>query len=167
MKESFGGILNLVLIVVFLLVVMGSLGLVVSYTKAFRMKNNVISRLEQYEGTSCFDANPGKTMCYERILQDAEKLGYSPTVQLSCPNGFKNAGDYFCYAEREGSYKDFKYKNYNYDGSSSQASASCKTRYFDVITQVDINIPIINKIMGMSFFQINGSTRTIVTSTCH
>ena len=41
MKDAFGGILNLVFIVVFLLLVIGVLGLVVSYTKAFKMKNEI------------------------------------------------------------------------------------------------------------------------------
>ena len=46
MKDAFGGILNLVLIVVFLLLIEGILGLVVNYSKAFRMKNTVISAIE-------------------------------------------------------------------------------------------------------------------------
>ena len=55
MRDGFGGILNIVFIVIFLLIVEGVLGLVVNYTKAFKMKNNVISMIEQYEAAGCFE----------------------------------------------------------------------------------------------------------------
>ena len=45
MKVAFGGILNLALVVVFLMIVSGVLGLTVSYTKAFNFKNYVISTI--------------------------------------------------------------------------------------------------------------------------
>ena len=56
MKDAFGGILNLVLIVVFLLLIEGILGLVVNYSKAFRMKNTVISAIERFRGYGCFSS---------------------------------------------------------------------------------------------------------------
>ena len=46
MKDAFGGILNLAFLAVFLLLVMGILGLIVNYTKAFRMKNFTIDYIE-------------------------------------------------------------------------------------------------------------------------
>ena len=58
MRDAFGGIVNIVLVAIFLVIVSGILGLVVNYTKAFRMKNAVISTIEQYEGAdSCFTEN--------------------------------------------------------------------------------------------------------------
>ena len=48
MKDAFGGIVNIVLVAIFLVIISGILGLVVNYTKAFRMKNAVISAIEQY-----------------------------------------------------------------------------------------------------------------------
>ena len=59
MRDAFGGIVNIVLVAIFLVIVSGILGLVVNYTKAFRMKNTVISAIEQYEGADgCFEKNP-------------------------------------------------------------------------------------------------------------
>ena len=128
MKEAFGGILNLVLIVTFLLIVMGVLGLTVSYSKAFRMKNKVISRIEQYEGsTSCFSPD-GK--CFEMIKQDAAQLGYSPSIALSCDNNMEN---YFCYnvytvSDETGNQirKKYKFKNYSYDGTTTEEILACE-----------------------------------------
>lgn len=143
MKDAFGGILSLAIIVVFLVIVMGVLGLTVSYTKAFKMKNNVITRIEQYEGFGCFI--PSGT-CYQRILEDAKSIGYSPVVQLNCATGYINVSNYFCFKQAS---EEIIEKN------------DIKYTHYDVSTQVDINIPIINKIMGMEFFQVSGSTRNV------
>lgn len=137
MKDAFGGILNLALISVFLLIVSGVLGLTVNYTKAFRMKNVVISTIEQYEGYGCF--SNGSTDCKDKIKDGAEKLGYHP-VNVNCKGYTGRIDDLFCYKEQE---------------------ANGHNKYYSIVTQVDINIPIINKIMGLSFFQVHGDTRVI------
>ena len=43
MRDAFGGVANLVIIVVFLTLVSGYLAFNVNYTKAFRVKNKIIS----------------------------------------------------------------------------------------------------------------------------
>ena len=48
----------------------------------------------------------------------------------------------------------------------SRVSNNKKNAYYNywkfrIITQVDIDIPIINKIMGLYFFQVKGDTRKI------
>ena len=53
MKEAYGGIFNLVFLVVFLVIVISLLGLTVSYTKAFKMKDRIIAVIEEYEGSGC------------------------------------------------------------------------------------------------------------------
>lgn len=155
MKDAFGGIFNLAIISVFLVVVMGILGLTVNYTKAFRAKNIIISSIEQYgTGSTCF--NKGEP-CFEKIKSELESIAYRPH-SISCPSsgtdGISNwygaprdaTGQneiLYCYAEKD-SYQD-KRKVVHFS--------------FRVVTQVDIDIPIINKIMGMYFFQVKGDTR--------
>ena len=51
MRDAYGGIMNIVLLVTFFLIVEGVLGLIVGYTKAFKMKNIVISTVEEYEAS--------------------------------------------------------------------------------------------------------------------
>ena len=141
MKDAFGGILNLVFIVVFLLLVIGVLGLVVSYTKAFKMKNEVISTIERYEGTGCvtqtldFDVN---SECISKIKESAKSLAYS-TSFINCPSGFTSMDGVYCYlASKKGDYLTVR-----------------------VITQVDIDLPIINIVFGFSIFQVAGDTHRI------
>ena len=50
MRDAFGGIVNLSMIVIFLVLVCGYLAFNVNYTKAFRVKNYIITTMEQYEG---------------------------------------------------------------------------------------------------------------------
>ncbi len=147
MKDAFGGIMNIFFIAVFLVIVEGILGLVVNYSKAFRMKNIVISSIERYEGHGCFsDQAVGDTDCRNLIKEGAKSIGYHP-VNISCPGAVGGEQKYelsdsiFCYRREDSPSKN----NYVYN----------------IITQVDINIPIINKIMGMSFFQVHGDTRVI------
>ena len=52
MRDAFGGLVNIVIIVVFLVLVSGLLAFNVNYTKAYRVKNKIITTLEQYEGVS-------------------------------------------------------------------------------------------------------------------
>ncbi len=142
MKDAFGGILNIVLIAIFLLIVEGVLGLAVNYTKAFKMKNAVISFYEKYQGI-CWEG----TDCFAKIEEEAKRIGYSKMTDLHCYDDKDtgapavNVGDYFCYVRNDSNSK----KNYVYT----------------IETQVDINIPIINKIMGLSFFRAHGDTRVI------
>jgi len=141
LKDAFGGIVNIVLVAIFLVIISGILGLVVNYTKAFRMKNVVISTIEQYEGASgCFDESGG---CAQRIIEKSKTFGYHPTnLDDSCRrNGYEPAYNLFCYKRND--------------------SDSGKKYIFTVVTQVDIDIPIINRIMGLSIFQVHGDTRAI------
>ena len=139
MKDAFGGILSIVLIAVFLVIVSGILGLVVNYSKAFRMKNYIITTIEQYDGASgCFGKGTGSSKCETNIRNYASQLGYHPDPSaLRCPNNYSKAFDMYCYYEDP--------ENYSYT----------------VITQVDINIPIINQIAGLSIFQVHGDTRSV------
>ena len=47
--------MNIVLIAFFLIIVEGILGLAVNYSKAFKMKNLVISTFEKYEAAGCVE----------------------------------------------------------------------------------------------------------------
>lgn len=155
MKDAFGGILNIILIALFLIIVEGILGFVVSYTKAFRMKNYVISAIEQYEAIGCLKSDKSDSACKKKIKEDAKRIGYSP-VSLNCPNKtgakYENVENLFCINAGEIS------SNKNSDWYSST-----KPTTYRIITQVDLNFPIINKIMGLSFFQVSGDTRVIET----
>jgi hypothetical protein len=133
MKDAFGGIMNLALMVVFLVIAIGILALTVSYAKAFRMKNFVISTVEQYEGIKCDSAD---SACYNRIVEKAKSIGYHP-AKMTCDKG-TNVGNYYCIEKKQ----------------SDKGGI-----YYTVQTQVDINFPIVNKALGISVFQVSGDTK--------
>lgn len=143
MKDAYGGIFNVVFIVIFLVIVIGVLGFVVSYTKAFRMKNAIISVIEEYEGSGCYPEISGGSFdsaCRKKIKEKAKSLNYNP-VALNCSgSGIYKAGDFYCY---------------------SMEKKSGDTAVFRVITQVDVGFPVIENIMGFRFFQVTGDTKII------
>lgn len=145
MRDAFGGILSLVLIALFFVIVEGILGFVVNYSKAFKMKNNVISVIEQYEASGCFEKSK-ETGCLNKITEGANRIGYSPT-SLHCSRDYTNVRGLFCY-------KALKVTNKKYYSSNNVKS-------YRIITQVDLDFPIVNKIMSLEFFQVSGDTKVI------
>ena len=144
MKDAFGGILNLGLLAVFLLLVMGILGLIVNYTKAFKMKNITIDTIERYEG-SC---RKNTDACIKKIEESAKAISYSPTIE-TCPSGFKNMDGYFCLkAEGLSSYSEDAYK----------IGVPC---VYTVITQSDVSLPIIETVLSFRIFQVTGNTEVV------
>lgn len=144
MKEAYGGIVSLVFISIFLVIVISVLGLVVSYTKAFKMKDRIISVIEEYEGSGCYPELSGgssSTACKERITDAAKELGYSPS-EIKCSGDLTRSDDnLYCY--------------------SMERLTGTNKAVFKVVTQVDISFPIIDKIMGFRFFQVSGDTEAI------
>ena len=159
MKESYGGILNIVFIVFFLVLIEGIFGFIVSYTKAFKMKNSIISVIEKYEGSGCAleirSSSVGESACRTEIVNEANKLSYSPP-SIKCPNGTtlaKYRGKaLYCYSISE---KTLERKLSN--GRKVKKTGDV----YKVITQVDISIPLINQIMGLRFFSVSGDTKII------
>ena len=147
MQDAFGGIVNIFLILIFLVIVEGILAFAVSYTKAFRMKNFVISTIEQYEGGSGCFVQKEETACKEKIKSHASIIAYKPTT-LNCHNNQISVDGLFCVDPN------------GYDCAGPHDN-SAQSRCYRITTQVDINLPIVNKIMGLEFFQVSGDTRTI------
>ncbi|MBE6157420.1 MAG: hypothetical protein E7160_01345 [Firmicutes bacterium] len=147
MRDAFGGIVNISMIVVFLVIVSGYLAFNVSYTKAFRVKNKIITTIEQYEGLCDEDSD-----CAKIIDEYIRNIGYSPYTNITVkPNGCTpvhtpndNGNGY--YIARCGGTDDIDNKKV----------------YYKVITFIDINIPIINQVMsGMHIFEVSGNTKLI------
>lgn len=151
MRDAFGGLMNIVIIVFFLVLVSGYLAFNVNYTKAFRVKNKIISTLEEYEG----NCNQGST-CDTKILEYMKTLGYSTAdPSLSGKRCVENSS------------ATWKCMNKGYCVCEVDAAAATndtkKRVYFKVVTQINIDIPIINKIMpGLRVFQVSGDTKPIV-----
>ncbi|MBR2246993.1 MAG: hypothetical protein IKG58_04080 [Bacilli bacterium] len=156
MRDAFGGIINISMIVVFLIIVSGYLAFNVSYTKAFRVKNKIITTIEQYEGK----CKPGDT-CANVIKAYTDKIGYHP-------GDFTANVDDGCSlihspSDQEGYFIEQCPASGNRSESTSTSYINDNERYyFKVETAIQIDIPIINKVMtNLKVFRMGGSTKLI------
>ncbi len=163
MRDALGGIVNIQMILIFIAVVSGYLAFSVNYTKAFRVKDYIINKLEEYETHTHNNAN-------QEMSAYADKVGYSgPTGGVAT-----NVCDYQDGSAGKVSGKNVAQDPQNrfaicmYEGaptSKKDKEGNCYKRvYYRVVTFINIDIPVINKIMaGMSFFRIEGESNLIQT----
>ena len=147
MRDAFGGLMNMVIIVVFLVLVSGYLAFNVNYTKAFRVKNKIITTIEQYEG-ACEPGNPSNK-CNQVIKDYMQSVGYNASsLQIN---------DYEC---------NDSYCIKRIEAETDAGNVDLKKKvYYKVTTAIVIDIPIINKIMPqLSIFQVSGTTKAFVPS---
>lgn len=143
MKEAYGGILNIFFIAVFLVIVSGILAFIVTYTKAFKMKNIVISTVEQYEGSGC---TSDSSSCFARIEERAKNIKFSPSDTLTCPSNYTEVGGLYCIGKPVGSVTK------NVDGTS---------KHYNIIVKINFYFPILSKFFGFNVFQVSGDTESI------
>lgn len=143
MRDSIGGVVNIMFIGVFLLVVSAYLALSVSYNKAFRVKNKIIKILEQHDGLT--------DSAKQEISEQMRQIGYNQddSFMMKCGKDVNGA------------------KTYNYHCENGYCVAwvpqggDVVAGYYRVATSIVINIPILNRISGISTFTVSGDTITI------
>lgn len=144
MRDAYGGIVNITFIVAFMVIVSGYLAFSVNYNKAFRVKNKIISAIEECEGIT----ESNDDCAHKEIEGYMNQVGYSVPGNFSingwtCP---QNKG--YCYRE-----------NTVTEGGRELGTGKS---YYSVATAVNIDIPIINRILpNMKIFQVSGNTKTI------
>lgn len=148
MRDALGGTVNIVIIVVFIVIVLGYLAFNVNYTKAFRMKNKIISTYENFHGCT------GE--CQNIIKDYADKIGYKPDIER-CPDNLNavplgSGSTYFCQAV-------FKVnKNVNEDDVILPDEG--KKVYYKIATKISADIPIIKSFVGdLRVFWTFGDTK--------
>ena len=171
MRESIGSalLLNIMLVIVGVI----SLFLIssIAYSKAFKVKNRIISIIEKYDG-DCFGLATGSNptdACYAEIEEQLNDMGYSSNISQKCPTikpaNPSGTGAKWVNVKRV-------YPNNNYDSghrycvykytlcSETYGSAckgdSTKTNYYKVITFMHFDIPIIGQFLE---FQVSGETK--------
>lgn len=152
MHDAIGGVVNLVIIVVFMIIVSGYLAFNVNYTKAFRVKNKIITYFEQYEG-NCTNQN---SVCVKLIDDYMAKIGYDRDQNFCSIDPELSRDGYTCV-------NGFGYKKI--EGINENGLSDQKKYYYKIVTQITIDFPIINKVMqGMKTFKIRGDTKTFIVS---
>ena len=164
MREAIGGAMTIQIIVIFMLLINAYLAFSVSYTRAFKMKNQVINIIENNEGyptneavTGCTTDNPEGTIC--QIVSYINQIGYNgddyPVRDNGCPSTAKGKQFGICIIPHK---KDVT--------GNSTAAQTYSGIYYTVYTYININIPVINNLFkGIpNIFRIQGETNTIYSS---
>ena len=165
MRDALGGIVNIQMILIFIAIVSGYLAFSVNYTKAFRVKDFIISRLEEYENYKTFEDREVKEKINNYIL----KVGYNGPDEIpadACKNtdsdkeGILREGNGYAICE----YEALPTKKIG-DGPDGKPVEQCYKRvYYRVVTYINVDIPVVNKIMSsFKFFRIEGESRLIFT----
>ena len=163
MRDAVGGAVNLVMIVVFMTIVSGYMAFNVSYMKAFKVKNKIISTVEEFDGQCNVDSD-----CDKIIKDYMRRIGYNvssmTTNDVSHYVGTAtdyNTNQYQKMGKVECPDSQYCIVEYYEDNSSAK-----KYHFYKVFTRVTMDIPIINHIMeGFRFFQVTGDTKRMIMTT--
>ena len=145
MSDAIGGVVNIALIVFFIIAIASYMAFNVNYEKAFNVKNEIVSLYEEYKG-NC------DSECKEKIKAYEDKIGYG-NMKLTEKS-------------KEKCFNQYGYCIKGVQAKKNSSSKSVKNEYiqycyFNIRTQVLIDIPIIDNLMGLEVFQVTGQTRTI------
>ena len=147
MRDGIGSVVMITIIIVFIVCASSYLAFNVNYTKAFRMKNKIISIYEDYNGVCTSE-------CEDEIYQYSLDLGYHPAT-LDCNSYDAKPIDSPLYCVK----KINVFKEYDHDGTGTIINDKVGTHYYKIVTKININIPIFDNIFGMKFLYINGDTK--------
>lgn len=153
MRDAISGALTLQIILIFMIIINCYLAFSVNYTKAFRVKNEILSIIEKNEGLTC----SAMDQINDFMLKNNYKMNDEFTDWCT-DNGYSvadaDAGS-FCY----------KYQKVDVQGTSNEDS-KYKSAYYTVATFVNVDIPLINNIIPVAgnLFLVKGETSQIYSS---
>lgn len=167
MRDALGGTFNIMFVAVFITLISGYLAFSVSYSKAFKVKNKIISIIEQYQG---YDSPEKQKVVNEKIEAYLDEIGYNRDIdraesqrranQLKGPRDWiGGCKDGYCVS------KTYVDAVTNSDGSVIGSHTGRVKCYYTVVTFVNVPIPIFQNLLPyLSFFQTSGDTMTIYES---
>ena len=147
MRDAIGQVFALQVILIFVLLINGYMAYSVNYARAFRVKNQIVNIIEQYEG-------PTNEEAITKINDYIEQMSYAADneqmlrYQSNNPDAVCPGYNGWCYQVHE--------------VSQTGADEDRNGVYYSVVTFVNIDIPVVKNILGMgSFLHVVGETRTI------
>lgn len=145
MKEAIGQTYALQIILVFVVFLNAFLAFSVNYTKAFRVKNKIINELEQNEGLNA--------TAKSNIIEYMQMVGYTGNIEEGeCFNGACIVPH--CIGKLGSSLSS---------GTCENGNVENYRVYYSVTTSININVPIINRIIDpeWNILKVKGDTSTI------
>lgn len=157
MNEGVGSTTIIVIIVVFIAIVSAYLAFNVNYTKAFRMKNKIVSLYEENNGVC-------GTECKSKIIEYAKDIGYNPYNSLRCDDQDIKPAGVVTETGREvsGLYCEYKIKVQKSSSSDDVFLDSNDEYYYRILTRIDIQIPIIQNIFSLRILNVTGDTKAFI-----
>ena len=148
MRDAIGQVFTLQIILAFVLLINGYMAYSVNYTRAFRVKNQIVNIIEQYEG-------PYNKEAIEKINSYIDRTAYNVPARLTQDflNDYADVDDKdcmngWCYVA--------------HDVSIDSGDGERKGKYYSIVTFVNIDIPVINNLVGLGdFLRVVGETKTI------
>ena len=160
MSDSIGGTYIVGIIVLFIIIASGYMAFNANYTKAFRMKDKLITVYERNNGTC--DRN-----CIGEIVEYAESIGYTGVTNLNCPAGYYPGPDGYTAANALYCFK----KTTTYEGNIKGATAGIgndgivhdrqNVCYYSFVTKINIRIPVVDNVFDLKLFKIMGDTKAM------
>ena len=145
MSDALGGVVNLGLVIFFMVIISLYMAFNINYQKAFNVKNEIIAIYQRYEGV-CDPA------CKKEIKEYEDKIGYGKTeLKAVRSNEYCSPTLGYCAIGVEA----------KKEAMNNELGTKMKFCYFDIRTQVLIEIPIINNLMHLRLFQVTGQTKSI------
>ena len=149
MRESIGSTWTFAIIMIFTLIFSGFLVLALAYSKAYKLKNEMTTIIEKYEGITITDEknNMGSLNILNTYLNNSRY-----TVK-----GFCEDGDYGVNLEDESLQLAQSNQKYSYCISKK---TNCSTNYtiFTITVFYDFNLPVIGHLAN---YRISGQTNEI------
>ncbi|MBE6153577.1 MAG: hypothetical protein E7166_05075 [Firmicutes bacterium] len=149
MREAIGGTFLFNIMIVFIFFFTAFLAIAINYSQAFRIKNQVINYIEQYEGMN--------ETSEEEIIEYINSSGYYRNVDCSCDNN-----DYVCLGNNDNTGSNVHLSS----DSSRKAKGLCIKKlsnsngdtYYRVTTFVSFNLPIVGEFLKLP---VKGETKVI------
>ena len=171
-----GGSLLLYIVIIIVGIISAFLVSSIAYSKAFKVKNRIISIIEKYDG-KCFNSTDTATglnydNCYHEIDNELKDIGYSSNISKSCRDIELDIDNSYGIVSIEKVYPVINYNSghkycvYKYtlcDTSRADSttlkcdSSSNKTYYYKVIAFMHFDIPLINQVLE---FEVSGENKT-------
>lgn len=134
MFDTINGTIKVVIISSVILLISLVASYKINYTKAVKVNDKIISQYEKYSGDCDLTSQ-----CHEEIMEYMKDIGY-------VANNLKRKADFIC----ENGY------------CHKELEETTKEKTYEIITQVNINMPIVNKILPyMETFQVLNETKPI------
>jgi hypothetical protein len=156
MRESLGGsmLLNLVLIFAGLVIIL-FVG-ILSYSKAYKVKNRIVEIIEKYGAYEKIDSSTNTNVVTNEINENLKTAGYETSLSKKC-NTIRNRLVNEKYNGELSQNLNQSY-GYNYCVFEMNKSENSTGKYYVVVTFIHFQVPIIGDVLT---FPIYGETKIL------